>query len=196
MLSGSLAPHVSRGRAAALLGAAPAVLEALLYERAIESRAAQADAGLRRDQSAALFCALTSARVAEVITGPAGSGKTRTLAEAARAWIAAGRGEVLGIATAQAARNVLAAAGVHAAENSSVFLGHLPGRRGARGIRDIGPGTLLVLDEASVMSLPDLAEIVAYAARRGAKVLIAGDQEQLTAVESGGGMMLLARRLG
>ena len=108
-----------------------------------------------------------------------------------RAW-----GQVLGIATAQAARNVLASAGVHAAENSSVFLGHLPGRRGARGIRDIGPGTLLVIDEASMMSLPDLLEIVRHAPARGAKVIIAGDHEQLAAVESGGGMMLLARRLG
>ena len=105
-------------------------------------------------------------------------------------------GQVLGIATAQAARNVLAAAGVHAAENSSLFLGHLPGRRGARGIRDIGPGTLLVIDEASMMSIPDLLEIIRHAADRGAKVLIAGDHEQLAAVESGGGMMLLARRLG
>ena len=191
-----IAPHLSRDQAAALLGADPAVLDALLYERASESRTAQAGAELRLDQSAALFHALTSARVVEVMTGPAGSGKTRTLAKGARAWIAAGKGEVLGIATAQAARNVLAAAGVHTAENSSVFLGHLPGRRGARGIRDIKPGTLIVLDEASVTSLPDLAEIVAYAARRKAKVLIAGDQEQLTAVESGGGMMLLARRLG
>jgi hypothetical protein len=103
---------------------------------------------------------------------------------------------VLGIATAQAARNVLAAAGVHAAENSAVFLGHLPGRRGARGIRDIRPGTLLVVDEASMMSTPDLLEIVRHAADHGAKVIIAGDHEQLSAVESGGGMMLLARRLG
>ncbi len=190
------APHLSRDRAAALLGADPATLEALLHEQASESHAAQAGSGLRLDQSAVLFHALTSARIVEVITGPAGSGKTRTLAEAARAWVAAGMGDVLGIATAQAARNVLAAAGVEAAENSAIFLGHLPGRRGARGVRDIGPGTLLVLDEASVMSLPDLAEIVAHAARRGAKVLIAGDQEQLAAVESGGGMMLLARTLG
>jgi len=53
-----------------------------------------------------------------------------------------------------------------------------------------------VIDEASVMSMPDLLEIIAHAARRGAKVLIAGDPEQLAAVESGGGMMLLARRLG
>jgi AAA domain len=91
---------------------------------------------------------------------------------------------------------VLAAAGMHAADNSAVFLGHLPGRRSARGIRDIKPGTLLVIDEASMMSIPDLLEIVRHAAGRGAKVLIAGDHEQLTAVESGGGMTLLARRLG
>ena len=47
-----------------------------------------------------------------------------------------------------------------------------------------------------MMSLPDLTDIVSYAAAHGAKVIISGDQEQLTSVESGGGMMLLARRLG
>lgn len=92
-----------------------------------------------------------------------------------------GKGEVLGIATAQAFRNVLAGAGVPAAENSAGFLGHLPGRRGARGIWDIRPGALLVIDEASMMSIPDLREIIAHAARQGAKVIIAGDHEQLTA---------------
>ena len=155
------APHLTRDLAAALLGADAAAFDALLRERAQASRADLTDSGLRLDQGAALFHALTSARTVEVLVGPAGSGKTWTLAEAARAWIEAGMGEVLGIATAQAARNVLASAGVHAAENSSVFLGHLPGRRGARGIRDVGPGTLLVIDEASVMSMPDLLEIIA-----------------------------------
>ena len=190
------APHLPREQAAGLLGADAAVLETRLRERAQDSRDQRTGSGLRLDQGAAVYHALTSTRTVEVITGPAGSGKTRALAEAARAWRDAGMGRVLGIATAQAARNVLASAGVHAAENSSVFLGHLPGRRGALGIRDIGPGTLLVIDEASMMSMPDLLEIVRHAARHGAKVIIAGDQEQLAAVESGGGMMLLARRLG
>ena len=109
------APHLTRRRAAALLGADAATLEAQLRERAQESRAQHTDAGLRLDQGAALYHALTSARTVEVIAGPAGSGKTRTLAEASRAWLDAGMGQVLGIATAQAARNVLASAGVHAA---------------------------------------------------------------------------------
>jgi len=193
------APHLSRAQAAELTGADVAELERTLADRAAAlrpNRDAAADAGLRLDQAAALYHALTSARTVEVITGPAGSGKTQVLAHAARAWTEAGIGAVVGIATAQAARNVLAGAGVHAAENSAVFLGHLPGRRSARGIRDIRPGTLLVIDEASMMSIPDLLEIVRHAAGHGAKVLIAGDYEQLTAVESGGGMMLLARRLG
>lgn len=139
---------------------------------------------------------MTSERTAEVLIGPAGSGKTRTLAVAARAWADARKGPVIGIATAQAARNVLASAGVRMAENSPIFLGHLPGNRGALGIRNIGPGTLLIIDEASMMSLPDLADIIAHATRNGAKVIISGDSEQLAAVESGGGLTLLARRLG
>ena len=190
------APHLTREQASAQLGADAGMLEAQLVARAQESRGAVTQAGLRLDQGAALYHALTSPRTVEIITGPAGSGKTRVLAQAAHAWTAAGKGHVLGIATAQAARNVLAAAGVDAAENSSLFLGHLPDRRGARGIRDIGPGTLLVIDEASMMSIPDLLEIVRHASDRGAKVLIAGDHQQLAAVESGGGLTLLARRLG
>ena len=190
------APHMTRDEAAQLLGADAQALDAQLREGAHEARAQLTQSGLRLDQAASLYYALTSPRAVEVLVGPAGSGKTRTLAEAARAWIEAGLGPVIGIATAQAARNVLTAAGVHAAENSSVFLGHLPGQRSALGIKDLRPGTLLVIDEASMMSMPDLAAIISHAVTVGAKVLIAGDQEQLAAVESGGGMMLLARRLG
>src|SRR5437667_384995 len=77
----------------------------------------------------------------------------------------------------QARANGPAAAGGPVPGNSLLFLWPLPRRRGPRGIRDIVPGTLLVIDEASMMSMPDLAEIVAHAASRGAKVVIAGDQE-------------------
>ena len=78
--------------------------------------------------------------------------------------------------------------------NAAQFLGHLPGRRGARGPVPIGPGTLLVIDEASMLSGPDLADLIAYAKARGAKIILAGDISQLQAVENGGGMSLLAAR--
>jgi hypothetical protein len=76
------------------------------------------------------------------------------------------------------------------------FLGHLPGRRGARGPVPIGPGTLLVIDEASMLSGPDLADLITYAQARGAKIILAGDTHQPQAVENGGGMSLLAQTLG
>ena len=138
---------------------------------------------------------LTDGRRVSVINAPAGSGKTRVLAEAARIWAAAGLGPVIGITPSQSARNTLAA-GVPVSYNSAQFLGHLPGRRGARGPVPIGPGTLLVIDEASMMSGPDLADLIAYAEARGAKVILAGDTSQLQAVENGGGMSLLADALG
>ena len=75
-----------------------------------------------------------------MINAPAGSGKTRVLAETARAWAAAGLGPVIGITPSQSARNTLAA-GVPVSYNTAQFLGHLPGRRGARGPVPIGPGT-------------------------------------------------------
>ena len=108
----------------------------------------------------------------------AGAGKTRVLAEAARIWAEAGLGPVIGITPSQSARNTLAA-GVSVSYNAAQFLGHLPGRRRARGPVPIGPGTLLVIDEASMLSGPDLADLIAYAKARGAKIILAGDISQL-----------------
>jgi hypothetical protein len=151
---------------------------------------------LRLDQAAAAFAALTSARRVEVMAGPAGSGKTRTVAQMARAWHEAGLGEVIGLATSQTAANELAEAGVTRAHNTAQFLGHLPGQREARGPLPLEAGSLLIVDEASMMAVADLAAIVALSRERGCKVVVCGDHEQLSAVEGGGGMMLLARRLG
>ena len=47
-----------------------------------------------------------------------------------------------------------------------------------------------------MLSGPDLADLIAYAKARGAKIILAGDISQLQAVENGGGMSLLAAALG
>ena len=82
------------------------------------------------DQAAAAFHVLTSDRRVEVIVGPAGSGKTRVLAEIGKAW---SQGRVVGITPSQSSRDVLAAAGVAESYNFAQFLGHLKDRRGALG---------------------------------------------------------------
>ena len=198
------APRVNRAQAARALGADPARLEDALAGRARDAGAAQdardardtrTGSGLREDQAAAALAALADGRLVSVLNAPAGAGKTRVLAEAARIWTGAGLGPVIGITASQSARNTLAA-GVPVSYNAAEFLGHLPGRRGARGPVPIGPGTLLVIDEASMLSSPDLAGLIAYAQAKGAKIILAGDISQLQAVENGGGMSLLAGALG
>lgn len=189
------APHLPREQAAALLGADLTQLEAQLHAHA-PAADGTTSTGLRLDQATAAFLALTSPRRAELIVGPAGTGKTYTAVRIANAWREAGMGGVFGIAATSAGRNVLIEAGIPAGENTAQFLGHLPGQREARGATDIGPGALLILDEASMTSMPDLAAVIRHAARMGAKVVITGDHAQLTAVQSGGGMEMLARKLG
>ena len=189
------APRLVPAQATRALGADPARLDDVLHGRAHAAQDERPSSGLREDQAAAAWSALTDGKRASVINAPAGSGKTRVLAEAARAWAAAGLGRVIGITASQSARNTLAA-GVPVSYNAAQFLGHLPSRRGARGPVPISPGTLLLVDEASVLSGPDLADLIAYAEARGAKIVLAGDTSQLQAVENGGGMSLLTGALG
>jgi conjugative relaxase-like TrwC/TraI family protein len=184
------APALAPEWSAALLGASTADLGAAARTRAQEA-SAQLPGGLRLDQAAALQHAITSPRVVSLIVGPAGSGKTRVLAEAARIW----PGEVIGIAPSQAAARVLAAAAGVTTYNTAQFLGHTREERGALGPVELRPGTLILLDEGSMTGLEDMAAIIGLAAAGQGKVIIAGDHGQLTAVEGGGGMALLAREL-
>ena len=82
------------------------------------------------------------------------------------------------------------------AYNTARFLGHLREHREARGPVPVERGSLLVIDEASMISLADMAAILALAHTHDCKVVIAGDHEQLAAIEGGGAMVLLARHLG
>jgi hypothetical protein len=179
------APRLPGELAARRLGADSAQLQAALSDRARAAREHGAPRELRLDQAAAAWHALTSARTAEVITGPDGTGKTTVLAALARAW----DGPVVGTATSQNATNGLRHAGIRHAANTTRLLADLAAGR-------IPPGSLIVADEASMISLTHLAAITEYAARNRCKLILAGDQEQLAAVEGGGAMTLLADKLG
>ena len=189
------APRIEPGVCAKLLGTDRAQLESLLRAGA-QAHDAQAGPALRLNQATAAFLALTSPRRAELIVGPAGTGKTYTLAQIAAAWKQAGLGNVYGLATTSAGRNVLTAAEAGECYNTAEFLGHLPGQREARGPVNIGEHALLLLDEATVTSMRDLSAVLRHARRSGAKVVIAGDHAQLAAVESGGGFAMMTRALG
>src|SRR5690349_21175435 len=97
------APRLPGELAARRLGADLAQLRAALAGGAHDVRGHGAPRGLRLDQAAAAWHALTSARTVEVITGPAGTGKTTVLAAIARAW----DGPVFGTATSQDRKSVV-----------------------------------------------------------------------------------------
>jgi conjugative relaxase-like TrwC/TraI family protein len=184
------APQLPPRRAARRLGASAAQLEGQLRARAHSAPEHLTRRGLRLDQAAAVYHVLTSGRTVEVIVGPAGTGKTRALAAAAQAWAGPREpGRVFGTANSQNATNELRKAGVQVAANTTRLLFDIDRGR-------IPAGSLIVVDESSMVSLAHLSAIIGYAARNGCKVVLAGDQEQLAAVEGGGAMMLLADRLG
>jgi AAA domain/TrwC relaxase len=182
------APHLSREVAAARLGADADALDRVLHATTRDATQTTRT-GLRYDQAAMIYEALTSPQRVSVGVGPAGSGKTHTVAEGARAWQAEG-GKALGITASQAARNVLHGAGIRDAENSTQFVNRMDA--GER----LAERTLIVIDEGSTLSMHHLARIVEIAERDNAKVMVTGDHQQLAAVEAGGGMNLIARKLG
>ena len=157
-----------------------------LRGRAHDAREQAAPRGLRLDQAAAAWHALTSPRTVEVITGPAGTGKTRVLAAAAPA---------PGTARWSAPRPPRTPP-TSSATPGSASRRTPPGCSPTSTDGRIPPGSLIVADEGSMISLTHLAALTEYAARNRCKLVLAGDQEQLAAVEGGGAMTLLADRLG
>src|SRR5262245_43981707 len=103
------APALRREFCAAQLGADADTLDAQLGARAQDATTVT-QTGLRMDQAAMIYEALTSTRRVSVGVGPAGAGKTHTAAAGARAWEANG-GKAIGLTCAQAARDGLTVAG-------------------------------------------------------------------------------------
>jgi conjugative relaxase-like TrwC/TraI family protein len=191
-------PRLPAEASARFLGADAEQLRADLREPAhSDALRAPVGCGLTRAQAAAAHHAMTDPCRVSVILAPAGSGKTTTAGQIAAAFRAHGH-VVFGTATSQNATTVLRGSIGGQAANLAKFLGHSQdGERGKFGLSDDLPaGSVVIVDEASLASLPDIKDVTDHAAARGWKVIVIGDSEQLTAVERGGGLRMLASRLG
>src|SRR3954451_6360191 len=139
--------------------------------------------------------ATSGARV-QLALAPAGTGKTTALRALATVWRAGG-GEVVGLAPSAAAATVLReqlgadtdtlAKLIHALSTGIDIPPWLP---------SIGPGTLVLVDEAGMAGTPDLARVVEHVTAAGGSVRLVGDDQQLAAVGAGGVLRDLAATHG
>ena len=180
------------------------------------------------DQAVAVEQIATSGRSLDVLVGPAGTGKSTTMAGLRSVWEAEhGAGSVLGLAPSAAAAEVLAAELGIDTENTAKWLYEhrqeaerltkLEGLR--RQLRSSGASNrhrpsvqrrivavedevarwrlrrdqLVIVEEATLAGTFALDELVTAAGDAGAKVLLVGDQAQLSAVEAGGMFAALVR---
>jgi hypothetical protein len=135
----------------------------------------------------------------QLALAPAGAGKTTAMSVLAAAWREGG-GEVLGMAPSAAAAAAAAAAlgeqlGGHADALHILTHGLSTGRLPAWA-EQIGPRTLVVIDEAGVADTLTLETAVSFVVGRGGSVRLVGDDHQLAAVEAGGVLKDLAAEYG
>ena len=160
--------------------------------------AAAADNGvtLGVDQAAAIEGILTSGAAVEVLIGPAGTGKSYTLGHLSQAWTDLTGGRVFGLATSQAATDVLTEDGVNA-RNVARWLATQD--RLSEGTTRPGDdqwrltaSDIVVVDEAAMVDTAVKTQIKARIDAAGARMLLSGDPRQLAAIGAGGTMAMLA----
>ena len=145
--------------------------------------------GLTEEQRTAVRHITSPTQIAAVI-GFAGAGKSTMLSAAREAWEAQGY-RVHGAALAgKAAEGLTTSSGITARTLASWEYGWSQGRH------ELGRNDILVIDEAGMVASRQLARFVAEAEKRGAKLVLVGDHEQLQAIGAGSPFRAIAERIG
>jgi conjugative relaxase-like TrwC/TraI family protein len=144
---------------------------------------------LSPEQVAAVATITGSGNGLDVIVAAAGTGKTFCLDAARDAWSRAGYRVVGMTLAASAARHLEAQTAI-------------PSDTIARRLRELADATLqldsrtvVVIDEAAMAATRAVAPILAAASRASAKVVMLGDPHQLDAIDAGGLLLGLSRRI-
>ena len=125
-----------------------------------------------------------------IVSGMAGTGKTRMLEAAREAWEKEGF-QVEGAAlAARAAKELSKGAGTEATTIAKTLLDIVQGKK------TLTNRTVLVVDEAGMVATPDMAKLFAVCETAGAKIVLIGDERQLQPIGPGAPFMELGERLG
>jgi conjugative relaxase-like TrwC/TraI family protein len=139
---------------------------------------------LGADQREAVIRLATGGEQVVAVAALPGTGKTTLLDTAREAWQAAGY-EVRGCATARNASNELKDAGIADSTSIRALLYRADALR-AQGIMPFQRRTVLIVDEASTTSTPDLEALRLLVVECGGKLVVVGDPHQIGAVGPGG----------
>ncbi len=141
--------------------------------------------GLSEEQTAAVLDVTRFQRIA-VVEGAPGTGKTTLLSPAVEAWKSAGY-RVVGAATAWRVANALRDDLAIEARATASWLA-----MAQHGKPFLDARTVLIVDEAGLLSSREMYDLLSHAKVAGAKVLLAGDRDQLQAIGAGSGLRLVA----
>ncbi|WP_457255964.1 MobF family relaxase [Pedococcus sp. P5_B7] len=131
----------------------------------------------------------TSGARLQLAIAPAGAGKTTAMRALARAWENGG-GTLIGLAPSAAAaaalRDQVATDGAVETDTLAKLTHHLANGDLPEWATQIGPDTLVVIDEAGMADTLSLDAAVDWITARGASVRLIGDDQQLAAIGAGG----------
>ncbi|MFJ6616201.1 MobF family relaxase [Kitasatospora sp. NPDC091335] len=162
---------------------------------------------LDEGQRALVTAFVTDPRLVSLGLGPAGSGKTTAMQAYVHVANQAGQ-RVVPLATSAASAAVLAKDLKQPAENLHKFLWEYTGGKymgellsgqkvpKSRAGFVLNPGDVVLVDEAGMAGTLNLDNLVKIAAQRGATVRLLGDYRQLSSVEAGGALRLIAAEAG
>lgn len=157
--------------------------------------------GLSNEQLAVAVAILTSDRHLQAVNAAAGTGKTRLMRALSDAATATWGHGLTGFTTAQNAAEVLQEEGVSRAHNITKYLHYRDReRRGEvsdleRAVFSVPRGGTVVVDEASMVSTPDLTALLRELDDAGVgRVVMIGDTAQVEAIDAGGAFGLLVEQ--
>lgn len=156
--------------------------------RAMAANATITDTRLNAGQKKAVQQIWTSPDRVTAIKGGAGVGKTTLMVEAANGLSKAGH-RVAVFAPTSAARDVLKTEGFSGAETLQKLLAN---QRLQAALKD----SVLWVDEAGLVSVPDMAKLFDLAERLNARVILSGDPQQHASVARGDALRIIAERAG
>jgi conjugative relaxase-like TrwC/TraI family protein len=136
-----------------------------------------------QEQIKAVSHLLDSTDAVTSVRGGAGTGKTTMLGMAVKYFNNAGKQVFLFAPSSQASRGVLRDDGFSEADTVAKYLQ-------SKDLQEKSKGQIVWIDEAGLLSVPDLKKVLETARENGARVVLAGDTRQHSAVERGDGLRL------